>query len=95
MNELFDLIRSIVASVHSEAKDKVPVYKDFRPGDIRHSHANVDKAKTLLEYDPQYSVRSGLEKAGDWYLNQTADIIGFLHQETGQQSFDCHSKRSG
>jgi len=29
--------------------------------------ANIDKAKTLLGYNPQYSVKQGLEEAIDWY----------------------------
>jgi UDP-N-acetylglucosamine 4-epimerase len=68
LNELFDLIRSMVSQSHPEAKDRVPVYKDFRPGDIRQSLANINKAKKLLGYDPQYSVRTGLEKAAKWYI---------------------------
>ncbi|MBA4391897.1 MAG: LPS biosynthesis protein WbpP [Syntrophus sp. (in: bacteria)] len=71
LNELFDLIRSIVSQSHPEAGAKKPVYKDFRPGDIRHSLANIDKAKSLLEYAPQYSVKDGMEKAAEWYLNYT------------------------
>lgn len=68
LNELFEFIREkVVAACPSGATPK-PIYKDFRPGDIRHSLANIDKAKKYLEYDPQYSARVGLEKAGRWYL---------------------------
>lgn len=68
LNELFELIRGNVARVHPKAREAKPVYCDFRPGDIRHSHADIVKARTLLEYEPQYSVESGLEKAGEWYI---------------------------
>ncbi len=67
LNELFELIRSNVAKFSPNAAQAKPVYQDFRPGDIRHSLADISKAKTLLGYEPQYSVRSGLEKAGKWY----------------------------
>jgi UDP-N-acetylglucosamine/UDP-N-acetylgalactosamine 4-epimerase len=68
LNELFELIRANVTKKHPQLAMAKPVYRDFRSGDIRHSLADVGKAKRLLKYDPQYSVRSGLEKAGEWYL---------------------------
>jgi UDP-N-acetylglucosamine/UDP-N-acetylgalactosamine 4-epimerase len=68
LNELFALIRDNVAKKHPSVATAKPVYRDFRSGDIRHSLADVGKAKRLLKYDPQYSVRRGLEKAGEWYL---------------------------
>ena len=68
LNELFGLVRDKVSQAYPSAAKINPIYQDFRPGDIRHSLANIDKAKMLLGYDPQYSVRAGLEKAGKWYL---------------------------
>lgn len=44
-----------------------PEFGPFRKGDIPHSLANVDKAKTLLGYNPTISVRDGLKKTMDWY----------------------------
>jgi len=70
LNELFELIRNTVARVYQKAQEAKPAYCDFRPGDIRHSHADIGKARTLLEYEPQYSARSGLEKAGAWYISR-------------------------
>ncbi len=67
LNELFGLIRG-VASSSADCAGVKPAYRPFRPGDIRHSLADIGKAKKLLGYEPQYSVRSGLEKAGKWYL---------------------------
>jgi len=37
-------------------------YQDFRPGDVRHSKASIDKAIKLLQYDPQYTMIEGLKK---------------------------------
>ena len=76
LNELFELIREKVAAVCPSVIAVKPIYRDFRPGDILHSLANIDKAKMLLGYDPQYSVRAGLEKAGKWYLG---DRLDYLH----------------
>lgn len=38
-----------------------------RAGDIPHSLANIDKARTLLGYSPKYSLESGLKEAVKWY----------------------------
>jgi UDP-N-acetylglucosamine 4-epimerase len=46
------------------------VYRDFRAGDVRHSLADIAKAARLLGYQPEYSVRAGLDKAADWYINR-------------------------
>jgi len=40
-----------------------------RPGDIKHSLANIDKARTLLGYHPKYDFRSGLEITYQWYVS--------------------------
>lgn len=68
LNELFGMIKELVTSVMPKAKEAVPVYRDFRPGDVRHSLANTGKATRLLGYQPIFSVRQGLEQAAKWYL---------------------------
>lgn len=45
------------------------VYGEFRSGDVRHSLANVDKARTLLGYTPEYDIRAGIDAAMPWYVN--------------------------
>lgn len=67
LNELFALIREEVARHKPQAAAAQPVHRDFRAGDVRHSLADITRAKTLLGYDPQYDVRQGLRLAGDWY----------------------------
>lgn len=67
LNELFDLIREEVARHKPEARNAQSVHRDFRPGDVRHSLADITRAKTLLGYAPQFDVRQGLRLAGDWY----------------------------
>ncbi|MBU1195782.1 MAG: SDR family oxidoreductase [Proteobacteria bacterium] len=69
LNELFYLIKDLVASQFPEIKTAEPVYRDFRPGDVRHSLADISKAADLLGYKPVYSVRKGLELAANWYIN--------------------------
>lgn len=67
LNELFTLIQEEVASRRPEAATRTPIYRDFRKGDVRHSLADISKARTLVGYDPQFSVRQGLKLAADWY----------------------------
>jgi len=68
LNELFELIRKRVTAFHLEVKDVKPIYRDFRAGDVLHSLANIDKIKTLLGYEPRYSVEAGLDEAAQWYM---------------------------
>lgn len=67
LNELFALIREEVVRHKPEAAAMEPAYRDFRAGDVRHSLADISRARTLLGYEPLYDVRRGLRLAGDWY----------------------------
>ncbi|HYJ63698.1 MAG TPA: SDR family oxidoreductase [Parafilimonas sp.] len=46
-----------------------PVYREERKGDVKHSLADISKAKTLINYKPEFSVQEGLEIALNWYKN--------------------------
>ncbi|GHU81175.1 epimerase [Clostridia bacterium] len=48
-------------------KDIEPNFGPDRKGDIKHSNADISKAKNLLSYDPEYSFESGIKLAIDWY----------------------------
>lgn len=68
LNELFIMIKEFATRVNPDTAGLKPVYADFRPGDVRHSLADIAKASKLLGYQPAYSVTEGLEKAAGWYL---------------------------
>ncbi|MCP4752503.1 MAG: SDR family oxidoreductase [Proteobacteria bacterium] len=68
LNDLFTMIREEVARFYPAARRQKAVIKEFRPGDVRHSLADIGKAGKLLGYDPAYSVRKGLEKTSGWYI---------------------------
>ncbi len=68
LNALFDMIRERVCLQYPEAAGAKPVYRDFRPGDVRHSLADISKAEQLLGYRPEYSVAQGLDLAAQWYM---------------------------
>ncbi|HEY6005000.1 MAG TPA: SDR family oxidoreductase [Anaeromyxobacter sp.] len=70
LNELFALIRERVARVAPDAAKREPVYRDFRAGDVRHSLADVGKARSLLGYEATHTVAQGLDVAASWYIDQ-------------------------
>ena len=47
--------------------DVEPEFGPDRPGDIKHSNADISKAKRLLGYDPQWSFERGIQTAIEWY----------------------------
>ena len=51
-------------------KDIEPLHEEERPGDVRHSFADISKARTLLEYTPRVSLEDGLLRTIDWFRNQ-------------------------
>jgi len=61
---LNDLVREINSIL---AKNVDPIYLDPRPGDIKHSLADVNKAETGLKYTPAIDLCKGLELTVDWY----------------------------
>ncbi|MCF6247397.1 MAG: GDP-mannose 4,6-dehydratase [Desulfobacula sp.] len=68
LNELYQLIQDRVLAANASAKEAKPQYRDFRAGDVRHSLADISKAKNRIGYEPEFSVRSGMDKAAKWYL---------------------------
>ena len=61
LNEVFEYIKQIGGS------DLAPKYGPERKGDVKHSLADISKAKSLLDYDPAFSVKDGLKVAFEWY----------------------------
>lgn len=68
LNDLFESIRATLEPRFPHLKDYKPNYRDFRAGDVRHSLADVGKARTLLGYEPSHRIKEGLEEAMDWYV---------------------------
>jgi UDP-N-acetylglucosamine 4-epimerase len=68
LNQLFEAIRSLLAPRFPHLADYRPVYRDFRPGDVRHSLADISKARARLGYAPTHRIGEGLAEAMDWYV---------------------------
>jgi len=59
-----DLYNTIAELLESDVK---PIYGPDRPGDIKHSNADISKARRLLKYDPDYSFHDGIKLCVEWY----------------------------
>ena len=70
LNELLGFIQDRIEVFRPDLDRTAPVYRDFRPGDVRHSLADITAARDLLGYVPRYSVRSGLDEAARWYVGK-------------------------
>ena len=68
LNKLYQMIEERLIQRIEGLEKKKPIYKDFRTGDVRHSQANIDKAKALLGYQPKYTISKGMDEAVDWYI---------------------------
>jgi UDP-N-acetylglucosamine 4-epimerase len=67
LNDLVRVLRELLEERHPGLNVPPPLHADFRPGDVRHSQADIAKARRLLGYDPVHDVRSGLREALPWY----------------------------
>jgi UDP-N-acetylglucosamine 4-epimerase len=68
LNELFNMLRRMLLDQYPELQDFKPVYREFRAGDVRHSHADISQAQRLLGYQPTHRLAEGLEEALDSYV---------------------------
>ena len=71
LNELYGHLRRILSEKGRLARDAPPVHRDFRAGDVRHSLADIGKARRLLGYEPLARFGEGLEIAVPWYVAGT------------------------
>ena len=67
LNQLYQIIKFELQSNNLEVNSNL-IYRSFRAGDVRHSQADISKAKGNLDYQPLYSLRDGIAKAVNWYL---------------------------
>lgn len=67
LNDLVNYLKELLSEYDEKIAEVEVVYGPNRSGDIPHSLASIDKAKTLLGYNPKYSMRDGLKEAVKWY----------------------------
>jgi UDP-N-acetylglucosamine 4-epimerase len=74
LNELYGWIRDGLARYRPELAGREPLHGDFRAGDVRHSQADVSKARQRLGYEPSHGVRQGLDEALQWYAESLGGV---------------------
>lgn len=67
--QLHRLIGEMLVAKQAVSTVPEPAFAPFRAGDVRHSLANVDKARQNLGYEPTHDVRAGMAEAADWYIH--------------------------
>ena len=70
LNELFACLREKLVDRFPRLKNAKPKYRDFRPGDVRHSQADIARIAGMLGYVPEVDLKAGLEAAMDWYVDR-------------------------
>lgn len=67
LNDMVKYLKEYLSDFDTTIQNVPIIYGPHRAGDIPHSLASIDKAKELLEYNPQYSFQQGLKEAVKWY----------------------------
>lgn len=67
LNRLFSELKAALEN-NNLSVSLEPTYRGFREGDVRHSQADISKAKKELSYDPEFKISQGIEKAMPWYI---------------------------
>ncbi|HEY1042872.1 MAG TPA: SDR family oxidoreductase [Telluria sp.] len=65
---LYELMRELLARRLPHVAAHSPQFGPFRAGDVRHSQADISKARALLGYAPTHHLKDGLNEALDWYV---------------------------
>jgi UDP-N-acetylglucosamine 4-epimerase len=67
LNELYSQLTGLLSEYNPAIANIQPVYGPPRKGDVLHSLASIEKARRLLGYNPEYSLKDGLQEAIQWY----------------------------
>ncbi len=70
LTELYAQLHRNLLPRYPHLQGAQPVHRDFRAGDVRHSLADIDKARRLLGYAPTQRIAEGLALAMPWYIAQ-------------------------
>jgi UDP-N-acetylglucosamine 4-epimerase len=67
LNQLFEYIREALRPYHPGVDGITALHREPRKGDVRHSLADIGKARRLLGYEPTHTLRDGLHQVASWY----------------------------
>lgn len=69
LREFIDTLESLTG------KKAVVEWKPEQPGDVKHTHADIGKAKAMLGYDPQVKFRDGMKMLVEWYQKNASSFV--------------------
>jgi len=69
LNQLYRMIQDGLRDLDPELPIQECTHREFRAGDVRHSLADVGKAKRLLRYAPKYPTSRGLKLTLAWFMS--------------------------
>ncbi|MGF1766071.1 SDR family oxidoreductase [Enterovibrio makurazakiensis] len=69
LNELFTSIKNSLKQ-NNYKYEISPIYREFRSGDVRHSQADITKAREMIGYQPEVRIADGVNLAMPWYIAQ-------------------------
>lgn len=69
LNMLVDLLKKSLSRYDQKIADIETHYGPLRAGDVPHSLASIEKARSILDYDPKFNLEAGIDAAIDWYWN--------------------------
>ncbi len=74
LNQLYGLLVSSLARRRPHLAQVPPGYDDFRPGDVRHSLADISRIRAVLGYEPTHTLEEGLEGTLEWYMTHITGL---------------------
>jgi len=72
LNQLYLMMRELLQVRFPHLAEHRAQYQGFRAGDVRHSQADIGKARELLGFNPSHRIGEGLKEAMDWYVRNLA-----------------------
>jgi UDP-N-acetylglucosamine 4-epimerase len=75
LKDLYRLLQEVLRPLCPNLQDRRAVYREFRTGDVRHSLADIGKAKRFLGYSPTHRLEEGLQTAIGWYVSQGRQLL--------------------
>lgn len=73
LNQLYDYLKEVLAKEGAVCKGE-PAYRKFREGDVRHSQAEISKARNLLGYQPKFTIQEGIRASMPWYIRRAPNV---------------------
>jgi UDP-N-acetylglucosamine 4-epimerase len=70
LNKLYSETRKLLIDAVPKAASAKVEHRDFRPGDVRHSQADISKTRRLLGYEPTHRFGEGLKATVAWHVAQ-------------------------